>query len=243
MRQPVVFVGPCSSREQPLQRGFDLCCAVAFACHRINAGGEFTRTSGEVLGQIIEDLRPQVPSGLGPAFDGVCGLNRVTDVLAAASADVAQQVAFGAVDGFGIAAVGAGLFATDEHLGGAVDARRCRTFVVAFKGHNWFQRVQRACGFGVGHQALDATFAAKAAFAHAAEGGGGVEHIGAIDPDHACNQFRCDIEGKVHVLSPECRGQPVAGVVRQLDSLSRGAEGGGDQHRAKDLFLHQRISG
>jgi hypothetical protein len=75
----------------------------------------------------------------------VGGLDRVPDVLAVADADMAEEVAFGAVDGLGVAGVGAGLFAADVHLGGAVEG-----VDLGVGGGRWGVTGFRAAGFWLG---------------------------------------------------------------------------------------------
>ena len=180
--------------------------------------------------------------GSGPAFGGMGGLDRVADVLAVADADMTQQFAACRPDGFRIAAVGPGLLAADVKLGGAV---QIRNFRVARGGNcrYGFQRFRRADRFEIGQKPFPAAFAAKARLAHTAKAGCGIEEVGRIHPDDACLQLRRHIQRKVHILGPDRGGKAVAGVVGQLYRLGRGAEGHGNQHGAKDFFLHQGRGG
>src|SRR5690606_4798634 len=133
---------------------------------------------------------------------GVGGLHRVADVLAVADADMAEEFAFGAVDGLGVAGVRAGLFAADVHLGGAVEG-----VDLGGAGSRWggggFQGGGFCGGFEVGHQALPPAFAPEAGFADTAEACGGVEEVGGVDPDDSGLEFGGDVEGEVDVLGPD----------------------------------------
>ncbi len=152
---------------------------------------------------------------------------------------MAQQSAGFAVDRFGIAAVRTRLFAADVQFCGAVDSINWRAFTC--KTDEFFQWFRLCFGLGVGAETFPATFPAKAAFACAAKTSRRVKQIGRIDPDDARNQLGRDIKRQVDVLCPDCRGQTVAGVVGQFDRFTRRTERGGDQNRAEDFFLHQRI--
>jgi hypothetical protein len=116
---PVVFVGPGGVGEEALDARVDLGLA-GFAGEVLEAVGELEVPCGEVFGDEVEDLGAVVGGGLGPGFGGMGGLNRVPYVLAVADADMAEEFAFWPVDGLRVAAVGAGLFAADVQLGGAV---------------------------------------------------------------------------------------------------------------------------
>src|SRR5690606_5080234 len=71
------------------------------------------------------------------------GLDGVADVLAVALADLAEEAAVGGKDGAGVATVGAGLFAADVELGGAVDGG----LVEGGTTPSWFDRLtMRAAG-------------------------------------------------------------------------------------------------
>ena len=100
-------------------------------------------------------------------------------------------------------------------------------------------RFARDFWLGVAREAFPAAFAPKAAFAHAAKPCGGVHHVGAVDPDDACDEFWCDVEREVDVLGPDGGREPVARVVGDLHGFRGCAEGGGNQHGAEDFGLHQ----
>ena len=89
--------------------------------------------------------------------------------------------------------------------------------------------------------AFAAALAAEAALAIAAEAAGGVEHVGAVDPDDAGLELRRDMQREVDVLAPHRGGEAVARVVGELDRFLGGAEGHGRQHRAEHLFLRQDV--
>jgi hypothetical protein len=66
-------------------------------------------------------LSAVVGSGLGPGGGFASGFDGVADVLAIAERCFAEEAAVGGVDGDAVSGVGAGLFAGDEELYGAVD--------------------------------------------------------------------------------------------------------------------------
>ena len=75
------------------------------------------------------------------------------------------------------------MFAADVQLGRAVNGVLCGR--APLKGLKGFQSLRLAFRFGVAAQAFPAALSSKAAFADAAKTGGGIHHIGAIDPDDA----------------------------------------------------------
>ena len=237
MRLPVIFVGPGGIGEEAPDGGVHFLGAGAAAGEGVDAMGEFIAARRQVLGDVIEDLGAQVAGGGGPAFGGPGGLDGVADILAVGDRGLPEERAVAPMDVLGIATIGAGLFAADIELGGAVE-RICGAFVTR-ESRDGFERFGGALGFGVGRQTFPAAFAAITAFAQAAKAGGGIEEIGGVDPDHARGQFRGHIQGEVDVLAPERGGQPVAGVVGQCDGLARGAERGGNQNRTEDFLLHE----
>src|SRR3954471_8337922 len=70
-------------------------------------------------------------------------------------------------------------------------------------------------------ETFPAALAAEAALAIAAEAGGGVEEVRAVDPHGAGLDLGGEVQGEVDVLRPEARRQAVARVVHQLDGLLR----------------------
>ena len=97
----------------------------------------------------------------------------------------------------------------------------------------------RLVGDPVFGQAFAPALAAEAAFAVAAEAGGGVEHVGRIDPDDASLDAGRDLKRAIDVLRPDGGREAVAGVVGERDRFIRRAEGRGDQHRAEDLLARE----
>src|SRR3546814_2140209 len=73
----------------------------------------------------------------------------------------------------------------------------------------------------VGAHAFAAAFAAEAGFLVAAEADGGVEIVGAVDPDHAGLDLGRNVEGKIDVLAPDGGGEAVFGVVGEGHGLDR----------------------
>src|SRR5690606_27579428 len=205
----------------------------------------------EVLGHVVDDLRPVVGGRRGPgrALDG--GLHRVTDVLAVAEGSLTDALALRPQHRVAVVAVRSLLLAADVELGGAVDGR------AAGGGAPAVLRVAQQLGSGglsqvvhgvlpearleggpeVLEHALVPALAAEAALPVAAEAGGGVELVGRVDPHHAGLELRCDVEGEVDVLGPDAGGEAVARVVGQLDGLLRRAEGEADDDRPEDLLL------
>jgi hypothetical protein len=114
------FIASGGVGEEASDAGVDFLLA-GFAGEVLQSLGELGGPGGEVFGDEIEDLGAVVGGGFGPGFGGVCSLHRVADVLAVADAGVAEEFSLRRVDGLGVAAVRAGLFAADVHLGGAVE--------------------------------------------------------------------------------------------------------------------------
>ena len=104
------------------------------------------------------------------------------------------------------------------------------------------QRVQ-PLGRQVFEHALASAFASVARFAIAAEAAGGVELVGAVDPDHSGFDLRGEVERDVDVLAPDAGGETIDGVVGQLRGFCRRAEGHGDEDRPEDLFLNDGRAG
>ena len=121
----------------------------------------------------------------------------------------------------------------------AVGARTClppmnsfavRSMAGAFGS---LDRVRRGCGCRLDDRAerhalrkvFDtcprARLRGRSRFAVAAEAAGGVEHVGAVDPDDAGLDLRRDVEREVDVLAPHDGGEAVAGVVGELDRFAR----------------------
>ena len=151
-----------------------------------------------------------------------------------------QKRTFCAPDGPGIAAIGPRLLATDIHLGGAVN-QVCWRAITGF-GRDRFDRSAVLDGLGIGHQTFPSALAAKAALAYAAKAGCSVKKVGGIYPDHARGQLWRDIKGEVHILGPDGRRQPIAGIVGDAHRFRRRSEGCRHENRPKNLFLHQRVS-
>ena len=116
----VVFVGPCGIGEERLDAVLHFVCA-RFAGQVADPFAEFISARREVFGDVVEDLRAQVACRFGPAFGGVHRLDGVADVFARAGGDMTEKCAFRAVNRGGVAAIGAGLFAADVELCGAVE--------------------------------------------------------------------------------------------------------------------------
>src|SRR5690606_13689716 len=116
------------------------------------------------------------------------------------------QFARRAMDRTVVTAVGAGLLAADIILGGPVEMAGIER--VARRGGDGFGhrlRFQRflPAGLEIGGHALAATLAPETALLIAAEADGGVELVGAVDPDHAGLEPGRDIEGEIDVLAPQ----------------------------------------
>ena len=121
MHLPVVFVGPSGIGEQPVDGRIDLLAARLRALHRIQTCCEFIPARRKVLGNVVQNLRPQMAGGFRPALRRMCRLDRIAQVLAVGEAHMPQKPAGLAPDRRGIAAIGPRLFATDIKLRGAVD--------------------------------------------------------------------------------------------------------------------------
>src|SRR5437660_1195441 len=92
-------------------------------------------------------------------------------------------------------------------------------------------------------QPLPSAFPAESALAIAAEAGGCVEEVGAVDPDGSGFDLWRDVQGEADVFGPDAGGEAVSSVVRQLDGFVRRAEGHRDDDRAEDLYLCDRGGG
>src|SRR2546423_541547 len=92
MHLAVELVGPGGVGEQPVDGGGDL----GRGLPRRGAGGltdalgKLTGARLQVLGDIVEDLRAQVPGAVAPGLCLVRGFDRVANVLAVAFADFAD---------------------------------------------------------------------------------------------------------------------------------------------------------
>ena len=163
----------------------------------------------------------------------------------AADAGLASEPAFGVVDGVGIVAVGADLLAADKEFGRAVDKGAVAGLLRACAAGEG-PRLNRGglfggCGRQIFQHALAAALAPEPALAKAAETAGGVEEIGAVDPDHACLELWGNMEGEIDVFRPDGGGEAVTRVVGEFDRLAGGAEADGRKNRAEDLFLGEQV--
>ena len=107
-----------------------------------------------------------------------------------------------------ITAVRPGLLAADIKLGRAVN-RICGRRG-SCKGRDRLKRFWLTFRSGVGAQTFPAAFTTETAFAHTAETGGGIHHVGAVDPDNTGCELWRDIECQVDVLTPDTGGKTVA---------------------------------
>src|SRR4051794_626990 len=86
-------------------------------------------------------------------------------------------------------------------------------------------------------QPLPSSFPAKPAFSVAAEAAGGIEDIGAVDPERPGLDLGRDVQSEIDVLGPHAGRETIPGIVGQLDRLLRGSEGHQYDHRTEDLDL------
>ena len=177
-------------------------------------------------------------------------LDGVADVLAVAQARLAERAALGIEHAVGIAGIRPRLLAADIQLGGAVDAGRRRRRRPARRCSLAASPASALRGFGASHRlqifrhALAAALAAEAAFAIAAEAGGGVEQVGAIDPDHAGLDARGDFERAIDVLASRPRRRGRSACCWRARPLRRACGSViADQHRAEDLLARQQRGG
>ena len=247
----VVLVGPGRVRGQPRDGRVDLAPRVGggAAGHGVDPGRELVGTGGEILGDVVENLPTEVAARPRPAGSGVRGLDGVADVLAVAFADFADEAAVGSDNATRVPLVGADLLAADEQFGRPVDGGNGDWGM----GSGLLCRLHRhrdAAGvpfpsphssfpvrFEVLPHPLPAALAAEPGFAVAAEAGGRIEQVGAVDPHHARLDLGRDVEREVDVLGPDARRQAVGGVVGQLHSLRGSAERHRDENRPEDLHL------
>src|SRR5690606_34023505 len=111
---------------------------------------------------------------------------RVADVLAAAEPGVAGRPALPVEHGHRIIAVGPHLLAADEKFWRTVDEGVATVAALEYAARCIVGFEQAALRFSrrqIFVHALAAAFATEAALAVAAEAAGGVEHVGAVDPD------------------------------------------------------------
>src|SRR5450631_3840683 len=178
-----------------------------YARHVGDAPGELVAARGKVLGKVVEDLGAIMRRRRCPRLGRARGGNGITDVLAVALANLAEMPALRRQYGARIIAVGTNLLAADEQLGGPVDRRHAKSGAVG----GWSRR--RQClrarftpaprpGFEIFVHAFAAALAAETGLAIAAEADAGVEQIGRVDPDHAGQQFRRDIQRQPDRLAP-----------------------------------------
>src|SRR3954468_18875631 len=90
--------------------------------------------------------------------------------------------------------------------------------------------------FGVVAQGVFAEFAADAAHFEAAERGGGVEDVVAVDPDGASAELGGEAVGFGDVAGPDGGGQAVHGAVTAGDHFVDVLEGDDGHDRAENLF-------
>jgi hypothetical protein len=123
-RRAVELVGPGGVGEEAVDGGRDLRLRAGGrrAGQVAEASGELVGAGREVLGDVIEDLRAEVPGGLRPSACVPRRLHRVADILSVADPGMAEKLAALRIDGLRIAAVGTRLLAADIHLGRAVEA-------------------------------------------------------------------------------------------------------------------------
>src|SRR5690606_16482608 len=134
----------------------------------------------------------------------------IANILAAAGAGFAREATTRIGDWEGIVSVGPHLLAADielrrpvdrvgEGAGGNGGCEGCDGLAARM-----FRRLQ------IFAHAFRAAFAPEAAFAIAAETAGGVEHVGAVDPDDAGLEARGRFQCPVDVLAPDGSREPVA---------------------------------
>src|SRR5690606_31875202 len=259
--RPAVLVSPGCVGEQPLDGQVNFLAGgfQRLPGHGGDAPRELVGAGCEVLRDVVQYLRPVVAGALRPVAGRLARrLDRIADVLAVALAHLTEDFAARPGNHTGIGGVGPLLLAADVHLRRAVNGVEpavCGRAAVQRRG----QREVRLCPLrqplldvlrqfraraGLPRRAdvLEQPFlpalAAKPALAVAAKARGGIKQVRRVDPDRARLQLPGDVDGDVDVVAPDAGCQPVAGVVRQLDGLRRGAEGHRDQHRPEDLFLH-----
>jgi hypothetical protein len=84
---------------------------------------------------------------------------------------------------------------------------------------------------------LATTLSPEATFTVAAESGGGIEQIRAVDPHHARLDLRRDVEREIDALAPHTRRETVLRVVGKSHRFGRSAEGHRHEHWSEDLDL------
>src|SRR5271170_3671422 len=170
------------------------------------------------------------------------GLYGVADILAIAQGGLADRAALRIEDGIAVAGIGPRLFAADKLLGRAVEpaiaGREGESGRRADLSRGDRNRPMRGPGLTeIFKPAFAPAFASAAALAIAAKAGGGVEHVGPIDPDDARFDLRSRFEAEIDVLGPDRRGKAVGRVVGERNRLIGRAESHRHEHRPEDLDL------
>ena len=93
----------------------------------------------------------------------------------------------------------------------------------------------------VGFEAVATAFATEAAFLVATEGGGGVELVVGVCPEHAGSDAFGDVEGLGAFVGPDAAGETVGSVVGDLDCFVGGPEGLNGEDWAEDFLLDDAV--
>ena len=246
MDRAVVLVGEAGIEEGAPDRRLDLGLggAPGRARHNADAPGEFVRPGAQVLGDVVENLRPVVRRRCPPATRPwlrprprcgcPCGCRaprgRSRRPLDRGRRNCSRNRAAPACRRHRVWRCGRAVHAA---------ARRRPRQRAERHGLRRIGLARWRVGDAVLEEALAAALAAEAALAIAAEARSGVEQVGRIDPDDARLDAGRDFERAVDVLRPHRRRKAVARVVGERDRLVGRAEGHGDQHRAENLLARQ----
>src|SRR2546427_5376969 len=180
--------------------------------------------------------------GLGPACRLARGFDCIADVFSIPEWRFAEQLAIPASYFYAVAGIRSHLLATDIEFHRSVNCGFCLLLPISRIAGQTLHSAK--CGgvfepgwFQILKQALSATLAAIAALAIAAEPARGVEQVGAIDPNDASLELRCDLQCHVDALAPHASRQAVDGVVGKFYCLRRRAKGHCREDRAENCLL------
>ena len=194
----------------------------------------------DLLGHEHEDLAPEVTAGRGPLLvRATGGDDGVADVLASGQADFAQRLAHGRAHLEAPRLVGPSERSVGEEAVGQVEGRP----PVVQASDRRLVHLLGPDGVLEGHvvDPLEASLAAVAALARAAEAGGAIELLRAVDPPRPRVDLARDEVGLAHVPRPDRAGETVLGVDGERDRLIGGAEGHHRQHRPEHLLARDRV--
>ena len=121
MNGTVEFVAPSGVAKEAFDAGLNFLCGLLFADGGGESCGDFVGPLGKIFGNVEKDLCAVMRGGLGPALGFAGGFYGVPNVFAIAQRSFSEQFAIATVNGNTVARIGAGLFAANVELYGAID--------------------------------------------------------------------------------------------------------------------------